>query len=60
MTKVWDDAELQSALERCQETVSEPLPCNTAEYLVARRAYHVLLVDRGLMNPKDVGPLRLT
>lgn len=39
---------LEAARKRCDETVTDPLPCHNVVYLEARKEYHKLLVEAGL------------
>ena len=52
----WDDPELDLALKECRLTHRGPGPCYLPEYLMARHKYHVLLVRRGLLDPKLAEP----
>lgn len=50
---MWNDPDLDSALNRCRETYFGNGPCYAPAYLEARRAYHELLVKRGFMTKEE-------
>lgn len=47
----WSDPALESALLRCRLEHDGRSPCVLPSYLAARREYHALLVQRGLLSP---------